>query len=106
MEAEGNLPGSERTPLAAICVLRRAEDQATLVTVKRLTFADAFLAVLGHACWFTFQDAHDKRRVIDHYMDLAAEIPVFDVSFKSGLEHLPAVLDAIETALDDPACRG
>lgn len=103
--AELNVPGADTAPFAAVCVLRRIDDQAAPVRVCRLAFSEAFLAVLEHACWFTFQDSHDKRRVIDHYMDLAAQIPVFDVSFKSGLEHLPAVLDAIETALDDTAGR-
>jgi hypothetical protein len=97
---ESNLPGSERAAIAALCVLRRADDEPTPVTVRRLAFSGAFLAVLNHACWFTFQDASDKRRVIDHYMDLTAQIPVFDVAFRSGLQHLPAVLDQIESALE------
>jgi hypothetical protein len=104
-ESESNPPGYETSELAALCVLRRTDDAAMPVSVQRLAFAQAFLAVLSHACWFTFEDAEDKRRVIDHYMDLAAKVPVFDVSFKSGLESLPAVLDAIETAIDAVACQ-
>ena len=92
-------PASETAPFAALCVLRRDDEQATPVTVKQLEFANAFQAVLGHACWFTIQDVYDKRRVIDHYMDLVAETPVYDVSFRTGLENLPLVLDAIESAL-------
>jgi hypothetical protein len=96
-----DVPGSDTAPFAAVCVLRREDDGLTPVSVRRLEFSRAFLTVLAHACWFTMQDANDKRRVVDHYMDLVAQTPVFDVSFKSGLEHLPAVLDAIETALAD-----
>jgi hypothetical protein len=101
---DSNLPGSQTASLAAVCVLRRADDQPAPVTVRQLAFSDAFLAVLNHACWFTFQDAQDKRRVIDHYMDLTAAIPVFDVAFRSGLQHLPAVLDQIESALEIAPC--
>jgi len=100
LPVESNLPGSETAPLAALCVLRRADNDPTPVTVRRLDFSGAFLSVLGHACWFTFQDAQDKRRVIDHYMDLSAKVPVFDVAFASGLENLPTVLDEIESALE------
>jgi len=100
---ESNLPGSQSASVAALCVLRRADEAREPVTVRRLPFSDAFLALLNHACWFTFQDARDKRRVIDHYMDLTAEIPVFDVAFRSGLENLPALLDQIESVLEPSA---
>jgi len=100
LPVESSPPGSESVPVAAICVLRRADEQSEPVTLRRLSFSDAFLALLEHACWFTFQDIQDKRRVIDHYMDLAAEIPVFDVAFRSGLQHLPAVVEEIESALE------
>lgn len=99
VEESATLPGAETVPVAALCVLLRAEDDAVPVRLRRLPFVEAFLAILGHACWFTLHDAQDKRRVIDHYMDLAAQIPIFEVSFKSGLENLPAVLDAIEATL-------
>jgi hypothetical protein len=35
--------------------------------------------------------------MINHYLELVAKVPVFEVSFPSGLENLPATLDAIET---------
>lgn len=88
-------PGIESAPLASVCVLRRDESSVPVV-VRRLPFAEAFSTILGQACWFTMNDSGGKRRVIDHYLDLAARTPVFQVSFKPGLENLPAVLDAIE----------
>jgi len=97
---ELNLPGSATAPFAGLFVLRR-DEQSMPVSVRRLRFAPAFQAVLGHACWFTMQDTRDKRRVMDHYMDLIAETPVYDVSFRTGMEHLPRVLDAIESTLAD-----
>jgi hypothetical protein len=104
LPAESSLPGSETAPLVALCLLRRADDDAQTVTARRLTFAQAFLRVLDHACWFNFQDGEDKRRVVDNYMKLTAETPIFEVAFRSGLQHLPAVLDEIESALELAPC--
>jgi hypothetical protein len=92
-------PEIESSPLASVCVLRR-DDSAVPVMVSRLPFAQAFSTILGHACWFTMNDWGGKRRVIDHYLDLAARTPMFQVSFKPGLENLPAILDAIERIVD------
>lgn len=86
----------ERAPVNAVCILRRTTDERPPVVVRRLPFAEAFTNLLTHACWFTMKDDDDKRRVINHYMDLAAQTPVFDVAFKTGLEHLDDVLNAIE----------
>ena len=90
--------GAENAPLAALFLLRRASDRSLPVVVRRLSFADAFLGLLGNGCWFTFQEEPEKRRVIDHYMDLAAQVPTFSVNFKPGAEFLPEILDAIESA--------
>ncbi len=98
-DVNSDLPGSETAPFAALCILRRAANQEAPVTIKRLPYAKAFLASLGNACWFTFQTENDKRRVIDHYMDLVAQVPIFELTFTPGLEHLPAVLDTIEQTL-------
>jgi hypothetical protein len=96
-----DLPGVETVPIASLCVLSRADDSAGPVIVRRLPFAEAFSTILGHACWFTIHDSEGKRRVIDHYLDLAARTPIFDVAFKPGFENLPAVLDAIEQVLQE-----
>ena len=90
---------AETAPLAALCMLRRVDEGGDVVIVRRLAFADAFSSTLGHACWFSIKDGEGKRRVINNYMDLAARTPVFEVAFKSGLENLPVVLNAIEDVI-------
>jgi hypothetical protein len=95
----GALPGTETSHLLAVCVLRRAEGAASPVAVRRLSSAQAFAAVLTHAYCFTLQDRERKRRMIRHYLDLVAGVPIFDVCFQSGLANVPAVLDAIEQLL-------
>ena len=92
-------PGGENSPLAAICVLRRESTVTSQVSVQRLSSGEALAAVLSHAWSFALQDAQRKRRMINHYLELVARVAVFEVSFPSGLENLPATLDAIETVL-------
>ena len=92
-------PGAENSPLAAICVLRRES------TLPLRFLCNAFhLAKPWRQCCHMpgpslSQDAERKRRMINHYLELVAKVPVFEVSFPSGLENLPATLDAIETVL-------
>ena len=97
--------GRETAPLVTVCVLRRAECTDSLVTVKRLTLAEAFSAALDHACCFIPQTDDRKRCMIHNYLDLAAQTPFFDICFQPGLENLPAVLDAIEQIVDQAASR-
>ena len=89
-------PGKETAPLLAVCVLRREDADGAPVGVRRLSLAEAFAAVLGHAWSFGLEDSERKRRMIHNYLDLAAGTPVYDICFRSGLENLPAILDAID----------
>jgi hypothetical protein len=93
---DGITPGAETAPLAAICVLRREDIPTAPLVVRNLSPADAFSAVLSHAWSFALQNGERKRLMITHYLELAARIPVFDISFPTGLENLSATLDAIE----------
>jgi hypothetical protein len=86
----------KHAPLWAVCVLRRDSDPASPVAVRRLSSGEAFANVLTHACCFTFEDAERKRQMMDHYLDLVARIPIFEIRFQTGLANLPAILDAIE----------
>ena len=99
----GSTPGTETAPLAAICVLRRETTSPAPVTVRRLSSAEAFAAVLSHAWSFALQDRERKRRMINHYLELLASTPIFEISFQPGLENLPAILDAIEQLVCEPA---
>ena len=93
--------GRENSPLAAICVLRRESSLTAPVVVQRLSSGEALAAVLSHAWAFALQEAERKRRMINHYLELVAKVPVFEVTFPTGLENLPATLDAIERMLTE-----
>jgi hypothetical protein len=91
---------AESAPLATVCILRRANSEASPVAVKRLSLSGALSAALDHACCFIPHSDERKRRMIHNYLDLAAQTPFFDICFQPGLENLPAILDAVERVLD------
>lgn len=93
--------GLKSTPLAAVCVLERipgVDDQGTVV-ISRLSTSQAFLAVLAHAYCFSLKDSERKRQMLQQYLALTAQVPVFAVRFRPGWDRLPAVLDGIERAV-------
>jgi len=101
-DAESSL--FETTRLSAIAVLRR-EGQTAPTVVRRISSSEALRALLDHACCFTPQHAQRKRQMIKHYLDIVAHLPIYDICFQSGLENLPAVLDAIESVMIESAER-
>jgi hypothetical protein len=101
-EAESSI--FETAPLSAICVLRR-EGQHSPTVVRRVSSSQALRALLDHACCFIPQHAKRKRQMIKNYLEIVADIPIYDVCFQSGLENLPAVLDAIERVITQCAER-
>lgn len=94
-------PDRERVPLAALAVLRRESGVRHGVDVERLRPSRAFPAVLAHAYCFNLRDLERKRRMVLHYLALAARVPVFEIRFPVGLEWLPAILDRIEQLTKD-----
>jgi hypothetical protein len=90
----GNGAEPEPACLLALCVLSRDDERAG-VAVERLG-AGAVPALLTHAYCFSLQQAVFKRRMLQHYLELAARVPVFAIRFRPGLERLSAVADVIE----------
>jgi hypothetical protein len=91
----------ESVPLAALCVLLPDSGGTSGAAVEtiRLSPVAAFTALLPHAYCFSLQDVQRKRRMMQHYLDLAKRVPTFEVHFQRGLEHLSAILDSIEHAI-------
>ena len=94
-------PGAEE-PLALLCVLRQEAAGAIglPVSVRPLAPSRAFTAVLAHAYCFSLADPRRKREMIEQYLELTARVPTVEVRFRSGLEWLPLVLDAVEGWID------
>ena len=90
--------GLERHPLGAICVLTRIGAQGDRVDCLRLTPSAAFPHLIRHAYCFSLADLNRKRDMMERYLRLAAEVPVFELRFPEGLERLDEMCEAIEQA--------
>ena len=55
--------------------------------------------MLAHAYCFSLQDIERKRLMMQHYLDLTVNVPVFEICFQAGLEKLPTILDSIEQVI-------
>jgi hypothetical protein len=97
----GNGAEPEPARLVALCVLSRDDDRDG-ITVERLGAA-AIPALLTHAYCFSLQQAIFKRRMMEHYLELMAKVPVFAIRFRPGLERLPAIADVIEQIVGQAA---
>jgi len=86
----------DAVPLAALYVLVRDEGVATGATVRPLSAARALTAVLAHAYCFSLADEARKGRMMAQYLALVSRVPVHEVRFGTGLDRVPAILDAIE----------
>jgi len=95
---------AEAAPLRAVCVLRR-ENENSRTIVRQLSSTKAFAALLDHACCFIPQPLDRKRQMIENYLKIVAQIPIYDVCFPSGLENLSNVLDAIENLMSETAAK-
>lgn len=84
---------SQSELLLALFVLKRAD--VDKVKIARLEAASAFLSVLEHAYCFDIESPEDKQRMVGQYLDLAKRIPIYEISFPQGLDHLPIVLDKL-----------
>lgn len=91
-----------RAPLRAAFVLTRlraAGGAAAAPEARRLAASEAFTALLANAYCFTLGDPDRKQAMMRHFLMLTRELPVFALRYPTGLEHLEAILDTLESAL-------
>jgi len=98
--------GGASVRVAAVFVLRRIKRGQPAAV--RLPSSSSWTALLAHGYWFDASDPDHRSRLIRHYLDIAAFVPVYELRFVPGLDRLDAVLDCIETAVGyapvDEAC--
>ena len=85
-----------RQPLAAVCVLERGVGGTEL---RRIGRNEAFRALLAHAYSFGSKNGPRRQRMVEHYLSLASQVPVFRVRLASGLSTLADTLDEIQAAV-------
>src|SRR5262249_43359838 len=87
----------EPAPLAALCLLQQVppRSSAPAVETRRLSFTEAFTAVLAHAQCFSMEEKPRKRNMLHAYLQLVKQVPVVEVRFQTRFEKLAAMLDGI-----------
>ena len=89
--------GTESLPLAAVCALSRTSaHEPARVSIRRLDPGDAVKSLLPHAYYVSLEDEILKERMLRAYLELAALLPVYHLSFPAGLDVLPTVMDELE----------
>lgn len=91
-----------RSPLAIVFVLQRTSREALRgepVDIEQMAASDALVALLPNAYRFRPQSRDRERRVMQSYLELVVNVPVFRLRFVPGLERTEALLDAIEQLL-------
>jgi len=86
--------------IAAVFTLTRVPEGAP--SSRRLSPTEAFQALLPHARCFNREDVAVRRRLLNHYLEIVAAVPVYDLRFPSGLNHLDAVLNCVERTAGVP----
>jgi hypothetical protein len=96
--ASGLLP--ESAPLAALCLLTRADLPPALpVSVRPLDPVRTFSSLIAHAHCFNPHDDERRTIMLQRYLDVTALVPVYEIVFRASLDLLPRVLDGIIEAL-------
>jgi hypothetical protein len=94
--------GPERSPspLAALVALERAES-GRHAALRLLSPREALPILLLHAFFFSEHDAELHRRMVHHYLEVAALVPMYELRVQPGMERLDQLCDSMETVLPD-----
>lgn len=87
-------------PLAAVFLLRR-DDSIVDPHIERVTLMDAFSHLLGHALSFDPNDVSEARRLVEDYLSVARQVPVFALAYPSDFSRLSGVIDAVARAASE-----
>ncbi len=96
-------PAAARAPLAAVVLLDARPDLARPVDVERIASRSAFAALLTHAHCFDEHDRTATSRMIQHYLDIAARVPVFRLAYVPDFSHLDALVEAVVRTVGEAA---
>jgi hypothetical protein len=91
----GQSTGVRELPLASVAVLRQESGSTTAVHWRRLPPAEAFHVLVTHAHCFDPGDPDDARQFAQDYLTMAGAVPVFEVTYRPGLENLETVTAAV-----------
>ena len=85
--------------LAAIVLLERSREAEGGLAIVRLPPLQAFQQLLPHAYAFSLREAERRTQMVGHYVRIASEVPIYQVSIPHGLEQLPRVAKRLRDEL-------
>ena len=92
-------PGvEEEAPIAVLFLLER-RPVGPAVHVEPIEPVQAFPTLVERSYHFGGEESERKRAMLSRYLELASAVPVYRLSMATGLEHLEAVLDAVQERL-------
>ncbi len=96
-----NRPSDKIKPLTAIFLLDRYDSSVSdrEISIRKPPPSEVFRLLLSHAYCFSLDETAVKERTVKAYLDLSEAVPVYELSYPSGYEHLPAVIATIESAI-------
>jgi len=87
-------------PLRAVFLLQQADRAPSPSRVEALSRVQAFRELLSHAHNFDETDTSATRQLTGDYLTVAERVPVFRLTYRPGLDHLPGVCRSIEDAVE------
>jgi hypothetical protein len=95
-------------PLVAVFILSQPDTQASAIEITRIAPRSAFAAVLTHAHCFDEHDPSTTARMIPHYLDVVARVPIFQLAYIPDFTRLDELADVVcetveRTAVAAPA---
>jgi hypothetical protein len=94
--------------LVAVFILSQPDTQTSAIEITRIAPSSAFAAVLTHAHCFDERDPAATTRIIQHYLDVVARVPIFQLAYVPNFARLDELADVVcetveHTAVAAPA---
>lgn len=83
-------------PLAAVVLLDRVEAGEVPITTTKLDLRDAFTTLMAHCYAFSLDKRDRTGRMVSSYIRFAAAVPVYRLTYPSGMDRLDDVAAALE----------
>lgn len=91
--------GNAARPFAAVCLLEQTSgvtESGPADGIELRDAASAFPDVLAHSYCFSIKDPRRKRDMLNRYLELTEQVPIYDIRFRPRLERVGELLDRIE----------
>lgn len=88
-------PIAPPAPMRAVFVLQQDPGGTTRPVIRQLSAVDAFSALLTHAHCFDQRDAEHMRGLVEAYMTVAQQVPVFTLTYRPNFAAIDGLVDAV-----------